>query len=47
MTVRDATAGFEDPDGDLGMGPEEALNYARFWYDAEIRSVDEVLKGLA
>jgi nicotinamidase-related amidase len=47
VTVRDATAGFADPDGDLGMGPEEALSYARYWYNAEIRSLDEVLKGLA
>ena len=46
VTVRDATAGFADPDGDLGMGPDEALSYARYWYNAEIRTLDEVVKGL-
>jgi hypothetical protein len=37
---------FDDPDGTLGMGHERALNYEKYWYDAELKSSQEVLAEL-
>lgn len=45
--ISDATAAFEDPDGIMGMSHEAALSYEKFWYDAEIQTLDEAVKGLA
>ncbi|MFQ5552197.1 MAG: cysteine hydrolase family protein [Thermoplasmata archaeon] len=47
VLISDATAAFEDPDGIMGMSHEAALNYEKFWYDAEIQTLEEAVKGLA
>lgn len=46
VIVRDCTASFENREGRLGMGHEEALKYEEFWYDAEIKDSDEVINEL-
>jgi nicotinamidase-related amidase len=43
VMVKDCVDAFDDPDGLLGMGHERALNYEKYWYDAEIKSSQEVL----
>ncbi|MFQ6012099.1 MAG: cysteine hydrolase family protein [Thermoplasmata archaeon] len=47
VLIRDAVAAFEDPEGIMGMSHDDALNYEKFWYDAEILTLDEALKDLA
>jgi|YelNatPaOPRAMG01_1025707.scaffolds.fasta_scaffold34729_5 nicotinamidase-related amidase len=42
--VSDCTASFDDPEGSLGMDHGGALNYEKFWYDAEVKSSEEVLE---
>jgi len=46
VMVSDCTTAFDDPDGTLGMGHERALNYEKYWYDAEIQPSKEVEKDL-
>ena len=42
VIVKDCVDAFDDPDGKLGMGQDRALNYERYWYDAEVKSSGEV-----
>ncbi len=42
VIVKDCVDAFEDPNGRVGMGQEAALDYMRHWYDAEIKSSEEV-----
>ena len=44
VMVSDCAASFDDPDGKLGMGHERALNYERYWYNAEVKTSDEILE---
>jgi nicotinamidase-related amidase len=46
VLVRDCVGSFENTDGKLGMDNESALNYAKYWYNAEVRSSEEVLREL-
>jgi nicotinamidase-related amidase len=46
VIVSDCVGAFDDPEGTMGMGHEAALRYERFWYDAEVRSSEEVLAEL-
>ena len=46
VMVTDCVDAFDDPDGALGMGHERALNYEKYWYDAELKSSQEVLAEL-
>ena len=46
VMVSDCTASFDDPDGSLGMGHDRALNYEKFWYDAEVKSSQEILSEI-
>ncbi len=43
VVVKDCVDAFDDPDGKLGMGHDRALNYERYWYDAEVKSSEEVV----
>lgn len=46
VMVTDCVAAFEDPEGKMGMLHDKALNYENFWYNAELRSSQEVLSEL-
>ncbi|MFQ5920023.1 MAG: cysteine hydrolase family protein [Thermoplasmata archaeon] len=46
VLLSDATAAFDDPEGVMGMSHEAALSYEKFWYDAEIQTVDEAVRDL-
>lgn len=43
VIVSDCTDAFDDPEGKLGMDHARALNYEKYWYDAEIKDSVEVL----
>ena len=48
VMVSDCVAAFDDPDGTkMGMPHEKALAYEKFWYDAEVKTSDEIKKSLA
>lgn len=44
--VSDCTDAFDDPEGLLGMGHDRALNYEKYWYDAEIMDSSQVERKL-
>lgn len=46
VIVDDCTDAFDDPEGKLGMNHSRALNYAKYWYDAEIMSSSQVILSL-
>lgn len=43
VIVKDCVDAFDDPEGKLGMGHERALNYESYWYDAEIKTSEDVV----
>jgi nicotinamidase-related amidase len=47
IMVTDCVAAFDDPEGKMGMPHDKALNYENFWYNAELKSSQEVVSGLA
>ena len=48
VMVSDCVAAFDDPDGTkMGMPHEKALAYESFWYDAEVKTSDEIKKQFA
>jgi len=48
VMVSDCVAAFDDPDGTkMGMPHEKALAYEKFWYDAEVKTSDEIKRSLA
>ncbi len=46
VIVRDCVDSFDNVDGSLGMGHDEALRYEGFWYGAEIIDSDSLLREL-
>lgn len=46
VMVSDCVAAFDDPEGKLGMGHDQALNYEKFWYDAAVKSSEEVIEEI-
>ncbi|MBI2185419.1 MAG: cysteine hydrolase [Thaumarchaeota archaeon] len=46
VIVKDCVDAFDDPDGRMGMGHEQALSYESFWYDAEIKSSEDIVREL-
>ena len=46
VMVSDCATAFDDPDGTMGMGHERALNYEKYWYEAQIQPSKEVAKEL-
>lgn len=42
VIVKDCVDAFDDPEGKLGMGHDRVLNYERYWYDAEVKSSEDV-----
>ncbi|MGI0078836.1 MAG: cysteine hydrolase family protein [Nitrososphaerales archaeon] len=46
VMVSDCVAAFEDPDGKMGMPHDKALAYESFWYNAAIKSSDEIANEL-
>ena len=46
VVVEDCVDSFDDSTGARGMGHREALNYMHYWYDAEIRSAEQVVAEL-
>jgi nicotinamidase-related amidase len=42
VMVSDCTTAFEDTDGTMGMGHDRALNYEKYWYQAQVQSSKEV-----
>lgn len=46
VIVRDCVDAFDNVDGSLGMGHDEALRYESFWYGADIKGMEEVLEEL-
>ena len=46
VMVSDCVAAFDDPDGKMGMPHDKALAYESFWYNAEVKSSDEIIKQL-
>jgi nicotinamidase-related amidase len=47
VIVKDCADAFDDPDGKLGMGHERALNYENYWYDADIKTSDEIVNEIS
>ncbi|MCS7142287.1 MAG: cysteine hydrolase [Aigarchaeota archaeon] len=47
VIVNDCVSAMDDPKGEMGMGHNEALKYEKFWYNAEVKRKDEVLKELS
>lgn len=47
VVVEDCVDAFDDSVGNAGMGHEEALAYVKYWYDAQVKSSDEVRAELA
>jgi nicotinamidase-related amidase len=47
VMVSDCVTAFADTDGTIGMGHDRALNYEKYWYEAEVRPSKEILKDLA
>lgn len=46
VMVSDCVASFDDPDGKMGMGHSQALNYEKFWYEADVMNSEGVLSNL-
>jgi nicotinamidase-related amidase len=46
VIISDCVDSFDNTDGSLGMGHEEALRYENFWYGAEIIDSERVIKEL-
>jgi len=46
VMVTDCTTAFEDVDGTMGMGHDRALNYEKYWYEAQTEPSKEVLKEI-
>jgi nicotinamidase-related amidase len=46
VMVSDCTTAFEDKDGSIGMGHDRALNYEKYWYEAQVQKSREVAKSL-
>lgn len=46
VVVTDCVAAFEDIDGSMGMGHEQALRYERFWYEAELATSEDVFRTI-
>lgn len=46
VLVEDGVAALPDPEGKMGLPHSQALQYQRFWYDAEVLSSREVAKEL-
>jgi nicotinamidase-related amidase len=47
VMVSDCVAAFEDQGGvKMGMPHDKALTYENFWYDAEVKSSDEIMKKI-
>ena len=46
VMVSDCVAAFDDPDGKMGMPHDKALTYESFWYNAEVKSSDEIIRQL-
>ena len=46
VMVNDCVAAFDDPDGLMGMGHDQALRYEQFWYEAEVKSSSDVIREL-
>ena len=46
VMVSDCVAAFDDPEGKMGMPHDKALTYESFWYNAEVKSSDEIMKQL-
>ena len=46
VLVSDCVAAFDDPDGSMGMGHDQALRYEQFWYEAEVKSSSDVISEL-
>jgi nicotinamidase-related amidase len=42
VMVSDCVAAFDDPEGKMGMTHDKALNYESFWYEAEVKSSDQI-----
>jgi nicotinamidase-related amidase len=42
VIVEDCVDAFDDSTGAKGMGHSEALNYMRYWYDAEVKTSEEI-----
>ncbi len=47
VVITDCVAAFDNRDGSMGMGHEEALRYEKFWYDAELIDSHELLDMLS
>jgi len=47
VMVSDCVAAFEDPDGKMGMPHDKALVYENFWYDAPVKTSDEIKEELS
>ncbi len=46
VMVNDCVAAFEDPEGAMGMGHDQALRYEEFWYEAEVKPSNTVITEL-
>lgn len=46
VLAEDKNDAFDDPEGKMGMPHDKALNYENFWYNAELKSSQEVLGEL-
>ena len=46
VMVSDCVAAFDDPDGIMGMPHDNALKYESYWYNAEVRSSDKIMREL-
>jgi nicotinamidase-related amidase len=46
VMVSDCTTAFDDADGTMGMGHDRALNYEKYWYEAQVQSSREVASEL-
>jgi nicotinamidase-related amidase len=46
VMVSDCTDAFDDSDGKLGMDHRRALSYEEYWYDAKVKTSEEVARAL-
>jgi len=47
VMVTDCVSAFDDTDGSMGMGHDQALKYEKFWYEAEIKSSNDIINEIA
>jgi nicotinamidase-related amidase len=46
VMVTDCCSAFDDPEGKMGMSHDNALNYENYWYNAELKSSQLVMREL-